>query len=211
MLSARAAAGLAAGVMGRRHLDPSNLRLMITAEFLPFFTASVAASAALIGLLFVSVSIAPERVFGEQSDAVRMAQALSAFSALANVFFLSMLALVPDIRFGIVVATVAAPSTLQTLALLRLARKWRSTGILTRGLLLFLASAAIYGYEFAIGIGLIRDPANKGIMINLLLVITGAYAIGLGRAWELLGAPRFGLLGYLWSLLSSRRRRAKAQ
>ncbi len=184
---------------------------MITAEFLPFFTASVAASAALIGLLFVSVSIAPERVFGEQSDAVRMAQALSAFSALANVFFLSMLALVPDIRFGIVVATVAAPSTLQTLALLRLARKWRSTGILTRGLLLFLASAAIYGYEFAIGIGLIRDPANKGIMINLLLVITGAYAIGLGRAWELLGAPRFGLLGYLWSLLSSRRRRAKAQ
>jgi hypothetical protein len=41
---------------------------MVTPEFQPFFLASVGASSALIGLLFVSVSIAPERVFGEQSE-----------------------------------------------------------------------------------------------------------------------------------------------
>jgi len=40
---------------------------MVTGDLQPFFTASVAASSALIGLLFVSVSIAPERIFGEHA------------------------------------------------------------------------------------------------------------------------------------------------
>ena len=125
---------------------------MVTAEFQPFFLASVGASAALIGLLFVSVSIAPERVFGQQSDVVRQAQALSAFTALTNIFFTSMLSLIPGITFGLVVTFVSIPAILQTLALLGHARHWRDSGIILRGAFLFLASAAVYGYEFALGI-----------------------------------------------------------
>ncbi len=180
---------------------------MVTADFQPFFTASVAASAALIGLLFVSVSIAPERVFGPTSDAVRQAQALSAFSALANVFFISLTSLIPRVIFGIAVTIIAIPAILQTLALLAHAPHWRSSGIVLRGSFLFLASAAIYGYELAIGIALWRSPTNTGILINLLFVILGAYAVGLGRAWELLGAPRGGLLSYVWALIARPRKR----
>ena len=182
---------------------------MVTPEFQPFFLASVGASAGLIGLLFVSVSIAPERVFGQQSDAVRQAQALSAFSALANVFFISLMSLVPGVLFGLVVTSVSIPAILQTLALLGLARQWHSGGIIARGLFLFLASAAIYGYELALGIGMWRNPTNKGILINLLFVLIGAYAIGLGRAWELLGAPRRLFIGSVWSLFSAVRRTPK--
>ena len=182
---------------------------MVTAEFQPFFTASVAASAALIGLLFVSVSIAPERVFGDQSDVVRQAQALSAFTALANIFFISLLSLIPDVTFGLVVWIVSLPAILQTLALLRLTRHWRSAGIAIRGLLLFLASAAIYGYEFAIGVQMWLKPANKGVLISLLFVLIGAYAVGLGRAWELLGAPRMGFLTGMIDLLAGRLDRPK--
>jgi len=80
---------------------------VVPTEFQPFFTASVAASAGLIGLLFVSVSIAPERVFGPASEAVRQAQALSAFTALANIFFISMTSLIPRILFGIAVTAIA--------------------------------------------------------------------------------------------------------
>jgi hypothetical protein len=180
---------------------------MVTPDFQPFFTASVAASAALIGLLFVSVSIAPERVFGHQSDAVRQAQALSAFTALANVFFISLMSLVPNVLFGLVVTIVSLPAIFQTLALLGLARHWRETGIVVRGLFLFLASAAIYGYELSIGIQIWRTPTDKADLISLLFVLMGAYAIGLGRAWELLGAPRSGFLSYLWDALGALRRR----
>lgn len=179
------------------------MRLVVTPEFQPFFSASVAASAALIGLLFVSVSIAPERVFGQQSDAVRQAQALSAFTALTNIFFISLMSLIPGVLFGLVVWIVSLPAAVQTLALLGLARKWRQGGIVFRGFFLFLASVIIYSYEFALGMQMWRDPTNKGALINLLLILLGAYAVGLGRAWELLGAPRTGIITGLWALIAS--------
>jgi hypothetical protein len=180
---------------------------MVPADLQPFFTASVAASSALIGLLFVSVSIAPERVFGQQSDVVRQAQALSAFTALANVFFISLLALIPGVFFGIVVTAATIPAALQTLALLGLARQWRQVGIVMRGVFLLLASATIYGYEFALGINMWRNPTNKGLVISLVFVLIGGYAIGLGRAWELLGAPRTGLVSYVSALFNVLRRK----
>jgi hypothetical protein len=174
---------------------------VVPIDFQPFFSASVAASAALIGLLFVSVSIAPQRVFGTEAEPVRQAQALSAFSALANVFFISMASLIPSVIIGLVVMIIAIPASVQTLALLLLLPKWRVARITGRGLLLFGASAVIYGYEFAIGLQLWRDPADKGALVNLVFLILGAYAIGLGRAWELLGAPRSGFFSYVWALL----------
>ena len=183
---------------------------MVPAEYQPFFMASTGASAALIGLLFVSVSVAPERVFGEKSDAVRQAQALSAFSALANIFFISLLSLIPDVPFGPLVTIVALPAMVQTLGVLGLARQWRSAGIVFRGMFLFVASAAIYGYELALGIELWRHPSDKGTLISVLFVLMGAYAIGLGRAWEIMGAPRSGFLAYGWALITALRRRPKA-
>jgi hypothetical protein len=181
------------------------LRLVMPAEFETFFLASAGASAALIGLLFVAVSIAPERVFGGQADAVRQAQALSAFTALANVFFISMASLIPTIHIGIVVTIVAIPAALQTLALLALVRHWRAEGIVNRGLVLFLGSALIYALELMLGIQLWISPRNTGALAGLLELLLGAYAIGLGRAWELLGAPRSTFISTVFGLLRDRR------
>ena len=180
---------------------------MVPPAFETFFLASSGASAALIGLLFVAVSVAPERVFGSQADAVRQAQALSAFTALANVFFISMASLVPDIAIGIVVTIVAIPASLQTLALLALFNHWRADGIVYRGLVLFLGSAAIYAFELVLGIQLWASPQSTGALTGLLELILGAYAVGLGRAWELLGGPRGGLLAALASLARAGRSR----
>src|SRR5437867_4948576 len=74
-----------------------------------FLSRQLRASAALIGLLFVAVSIAPETVFGSDAEAVRQAQALSAFTALANAFFISMASLIPDVRIGIVSPSSLSP------------------------------------------------------------------------------------------------------
>jgi hypothetical protein len=182
------------------------LRLMVTAEFQPFFLASVGASAALIGLLFVSVSVAPERIFGAESDPRRQVQAISAFSALANVFFISMSSLIPGVAIGIVVTAVAAASILQLLGLLARARTWRADWITAiRGALLFVVSAIIYGTELYLGLLLWLRPSTAAL-IGLLEVLLGAYAIGLGRAWQLLGAPRIGLVTYVLDFLERRER-----
>ena len=179
---------------------------MVTADYQPFFTASVAASSALIGLLFVSVSIAPERIFGEGAEPRKQAQAVSAFSALANVFFISMTSLIPGVVLGLVVTTVAAASSAQLLGLLVRAPVWRGHGVaILRGALLFLVSALIYGTELYLGIVLWIKPSSSGALIGLLEVLLGGYAIGLGRAWQLLGAPRTVPVSGLLDLLERRR------
>jgi hypothetical protein len=183
---------------------------MVTSEFQTFFLASVGASAALIGLLFVSVSIAPERVFGGQSDVARQAQALSAFTALTNIFFISLMSLIPEVLFGLVVWIVCVPAR---------CRRSRCSGTRASGARseswcedwsCSLFSAGIYAYEFTLGIQMWIRPTDKGALIGLLFVLIGAYAVGLGRAWELLGAPRTGFIAGAWDLLSAARREPPA-
>jgi hypothetical protein len=180
---------------------------MIPAAYSNFLVASTQASAALIGLLFVSVSIQPERVFGRQAEAERQALALSAFTALANVFFVSFSGLIPNLSFGVFVVIAGAVAMSQTLALLGLLPKWRRERTLVQGLVLLAISAAIYGYEIGIGVRLIFTSADNGALTVLLELLLGGYSIGLARAWQLLGAPQGrGTISGLWGRLTSRPR-----
>ena len=61
---------------------------MIPAEFTNFFIASAGAGAALVGLLFVAVSLAPEQIVTRGAPVERRAVAGSAFTALINAFFI---------------------------------------------------------------------------------------------------------------------------
>ena len=183
---------------------------MVTPEFQAFFLASSGASAALIGLLFVGVSIDPVRVFGEKADARRQAQAVSAFSALVNAFFISMTSLIPGIIVGLVVTIVSIASSLQLLGLLVRVPPDRGGLVPSlRGGFLFLASAAIYGTELYLGIQLWIKPTETAALTGLLEVLLGAYAIGLGRAWQLLGAPRVGLISFALDLVDRARTRTR--
>jgi hypothetical protein len=180
---------------------------VIPAAYSNFLVASTQASAALIGLLFVSVSISPERVFGREAEAGRQALALSAFTALANVFFISFGGLIPNLSFGVLVVIAAMIAASQTLALLASLATWRREGILIRSLVLFGASAAIYGFEIVIGVKLISRPTDTSSLTVLLELLLGGYSIGLARAWQLLGARQGrGIISGIWARLTTRSR-----
>lgn len=167
---------------------------MVPPEYANFFVASTGASAALMGLLFVSITIAPERVFGEMALPGHRALALSSFTALANAFFISLSGLVPNVPFGLFVIIASGIALSQSLLLLGGLRSWQEQGRLFRGITLFVAAVAIYSGELAIGIELyINSPnasSNPGLVTGLLQLLLGVFAMGLARAWELLGAPR---------------------
>jgi len=73
---------------------------VVPAELVNFFLGSVQASAALIGLLFVSVAISPTRIFGSSATARRRTAAGSAFTTLVDAFFVSLAALIPKANLG---------------------------------------------------------------------------------------------------------------
>jgi hypothetical protein len=154
------------------------------AEYHDFFAASVGAAAGLIGLLFVSVSIAPERTFGASADRVRRADAERAFTAFANVFFVSLAALLPRSSVG-AIATIAAIALIQVARLAISA--WRARGETVPWKELGLLSIAIYGLQLWLALRLI---SGAEIRDGLIWVVFGLYSYALGTAWSLLGSRK---------------------
>ena len=145
-------------------------------ELHEFFAASVGAAAALIGLLFVAISIAPEKVFGDQADADRRADAQRAFTALVNVFFVSHSA----VRVMEVVALLAIVQIARAIFM-----RVRSDGGLKNWQHLGLISLGIYVFELIAAQGVVTRAVSPDKLVYFVL---GLYAYALGTSWNLLGA-----------------------
>lgn len=163
-----------------------------------FFTASVGAGGALIGLIFVAVSIAPERTVMAGAPLERQAVATSAYSALINAFFISLFALIPGESIGWVTLVMSFLGLWSTLflgwSLLKHPTGWQST---TRRFSLILVSIVIYGYELYVALILIKAPLDPYGTFTLATLVGVAYGLGLVRAWQLLGAHRFSPVNWL--------------
>ncbi len=171
---------------------------MVPPEFANFFIASASAGGALVGLLFVAVSIAPEQIVASQAPIERQAMAGNAFTALMNAFFISLSALIPHLNLGFFIMPFSficlLTSLIQASYLLRRPKNWQS--LIRRTFLVFL-SILLYGLELWNGYQLFTDPSQPGNVYGLISCMLGAFGLGLIRAWELLGVRRYGLLGWL--------------
>jgi hypothetical protein len=172
-----------------------------------FFVASSGASAALIGLLFVAISIQTEQTFGSKASENRLAFAGSAFTALGNIFFASLLGLLPFVNFGVVVVILGSVGLANSFLLLRDLQR-RGVLRLTRGPVTTFYAVIIYGFELWWGIHLWRRPDDLMALYSLIIVIVFAYSFGLARSWELLGGTDYSLIG---SLFHARRHGTQVQ
>ena len=180
------------------HQVKEGVYLVVPPEFLNFFIASTSAGAALVGLLFVAVSIAPEQMVTRRAPVERQAVAGSAFTALINAFFISLLALIPHLNIGTLIVPFICLCLVTTLIqawqLLRLRKGWQS--FLRRAFLVVL-SLVLYGFELLNALHLSTDPSQVGNLYALIFVLVGVFAFGLIRAWELFGVQRYGFFGWL--------------
>jgi len=170
---------------------------MVPPQFTNFFLASSGAAAALVGLLFVAISVAPEHIVQANAPIERQAMAASSFTALLNAFFISLGALIPlNIGTLTLIMSVIGIINSSVLAwnLLKKRGRWQNV---VRRVYLILVSFIIYGYELYYAILIILEPNNVGNIYMLAGLLLGVYGIGLTRAWQLLGARRYGLGGWL--------------
>ena len=183
---------------------------MVPASFLDFFLAVAGAGGALIGLLFVAISINPERIFGSRGAQERQGVAASAYTGLVNGFFVATGALIPHINAGGMALAFAGISILNSLAL-----SWRLLRYhmgqlsahqgsartiwsrLLRTQVMVLGSLAVYVFELEVALELLRHPGNGPALYALCVALLAIYGVSMLRAWELLGAPRNGLLAWL--------------
>lgn len=177
---------------------------MVPAELTNFFLGSVGAAAALIGLLFVAISITPEDTVFEGAPLERQGVASSTFSALANAFFISIAGLIPTANIGyttLVMGLLGLSNSLNVgWHLLRGRQSWQE---FVRRMVLVLIGVVLYGFELYYAWQLLRSPNDSTNVLNLSTILLGIYGVALIRAWELLGARRFAFSNWFNPLASN--------
>jgi hypothetical protein len=171
---------------------------MIPDKYMAFLQGSTGASAALLGLLFVAIQLAPARTIGNTAPVGRRSTAESTFTALVNVFFISLVGLTPGTNIGTVTVIMALIGLVSTL---HLGGDYWRTGLTRQGRLrgatLLLASLVVYALELLYAVQLLRTPSAVGSLDNLIDVLIAIYGVGLGRAWSLVGGQSKGILDLL--------------
>ena len=153
---------------------------MVPDDFTGYFAAAATAAGALIGLLFVAASLRPETVLGRGAPPAAQAVAGSAFTALINSFFVSLIALIPRTSLGYTAAIMALLSLYSTWRLHHdLAR--HEAAVLQIGLALLA-----YLTQLGVGIDLAIHPHDDSLVYDVAYVLVGSFAVALRRAWSLM-------------------------
>jgi hypothetical protein len=160
-----------------------------------FFIASAGASAAILGLLVVAVSVVNADDANPTTRELRTVLAGSAFVALADIFIVSIVALTGgSVVFGLSSLVTAAVGLLATKRLIPRARRAgnfsRNSG--TRTLNIAFASFSVVSYSVQLGLAaaLVADTRSATLQHALVLVIVAMYCSVLGRAWVVTGITR---------------------
>lgn len=171
---------------------------MVPQEYYTFFMTAAGAGAALIGLLFVAVSIAPQRTVQPGAPVVSRVISSSTFTALLTGFFISLGAVLPHFNIGvltIVMSLVGAMNSLNQAWLML--RPWPSWQNVVRRMWLTAISLYLYVQTLVCAIQILIAP-NQGYLVYYVgELLLGIYGLALLRAWELLGVQRTGLLAWL--------------
>lgn len=162
-----------------------------------FFIASAGASAAILGLLVVAVSVVNADDANPTTRELRTVLAGSAFVVLVNIFLVSIVALTGgSVAFGLSSIVMAVVGLLATRVLVRRAQQAGNfaRGFRNRTLNLVFATISVTGYSVQLGLGLalLTDTSSAALQRALVLVLVAFYGSALGRAWEVTGVTRRG-------------------
>jgi hypothetical protein len=169
----------------------------VVGHYETFFIASTGASAAILGLLVVAVSVVNADDANPTTRELRTVLAGSAFVVLVDIFFVSMVALTggPAV-FGIASVALAALGLFATRRLIPRARRAGNFSRESRNRTLNLAFASIsvvgYSVQLGLAVALLADSHSAALQRALVLVIVVFYGSALGRAWEVTGITRRG-------------------
>ena len=161
-------------------------------QYAHFFAVSTSASAGFCGLLFVALSVVNRDERELRTRERRTVLAASAFLALVDIFFVSI---VSSLGGTLLFATTSLVMAMVGLAgTSRLSLRGKRAGNFARGVpkrslnFTFVAVAAgVFGTQLGLAVALLFDGHGAGLVRALVFVLVALFASALTRAWEVAG------------------------
>ncbi|HVT66378.1 MAG TPA: hypothetical protein VHF26_01420, partial [Trebonia sp.] len=167
---------------------------MVPADIHDFFVASAGVAGALIGLLFVAISVATERLARVEAEGqLHRIRARGALLAFVNTLTVSLFAMMPGDNIGMTAILVGIVGLMFVLAsLLSLVRLRDVRWATARDALFLVGMVAVFILELTSGIDVYQRPGDAGSVKEIAILVTVCFLIGIYRAWDLIGGPSIG-------------------
>jgi hypothetical protein len=169
-------------------------------NFHEFFAGAAGVAGALVGLLFVAVSVTMERMAEQGETQVHRVRAATALTAFSNALTVSLFALIPDVNLGYTALVVGVLGALfvigALLSMLRLGL--RRPGDLRSALFLF-GLIVVLVFQLRSGITLLAHHGNRNAYQTIAILVVACFVIGISRSWELIGGPSIGVTHELFA------------
>lgn len=136
---------------------------------------------ALIGLLFVAISVAQERLTSDNADPVHQVRASAALTAFTNAGLLFIAG-----------------------SLISLLRERRAHRAALRDATFLVGQLVIFTLQLLYGLQLVAHGHDTGAAQAIAVLVVACFLLGISRSWELVGGPSFSFFGQAFAFIRQR-------
>jgi hypothetical protein len=167
---------------------------VVPVSYHDFFGGCATVAGALIGLLFVAISVSPEKLAGDRASADHQVKAGAAFSALINTLVIAQVALLPGTGLGAASIALASTGLASTIGLIILLWREHKERIRLGQVFVLVALIVLYGLQLANGTQLDGSARDVNAVDNQGVLAIAFFLFAIARAWQLVGARDTSLL-----------------
>lgn len=175
---------------------------MHTTSFQSFYATAASVAGALIGLLFVAVTVVRDRP-SHTPQTGHQIPAAAALTAFTNTLCVSLFGLIDHGQVAIPAAGSGIAGILFVLASLR--SLIRGGHRCSHDLLILTLLAVTFTAQLITGLRNTGHPAAPALQHTTAIIIVICFLTGIARSWELIGGQRIGIAGGIHALLNHRR------